>query len=111
MPQRQFRQLERHIRRHRDAAHVAHPVDERNHLAHRQVPPIVHDLVEPDLGDGDVPGLHGRRVALHGEELHVDRVRLVDGDHALVVVVQVLADDLEQPANRPLHVVRHALLA
>lgn len=65
-------------------------------LLHGQVPRVVDHVGEAQLGDGDVPALDLRRDRVVGEELHVDGVGVVNGDHALAVVVEVFPDDLQQ---------------
>jgi len=98
-----------------DALDAVNPVDEGDDLLHRQIPGYVHQQVELDGGDGDVPGSHERRRRVRGKEFEADRVRFVYyssippqprhrvkrtyRDHALRVVIQVLHYLLDKRVN------------
>lgn len=79
-----------------DLAHAVEAVDVRQDQQHGEVPVGVRQRVEPHGAEGHVVRPDGRRCRVGGEELDVQGVGFVDGDHAFAVVVQVLEQDLAQ---------------
>ncbi len=71
-------------------------VDPGEEAQHGEVPVLVDEVVEADGGEGDVVGVEGWRGRVGGEELDVEGVGGVDGDHGLGVVVEVLEEDLAE---------------
>ena len=80
----------------RDLPDAVDAVDPGQQAQHGEVPVVVDEVAEADGGEGHVVGVQGRGRRVGGEELDVERVGGVDGDHGFGVVVQVLEEDLAQ---------------
>ena len=76
--------------------HGPDAVDVWHDPLHCEVPVLVHQRLWPDGEDGDMPGLDGWRRVVGGEEFDVEGIQLVDGYHALAIIVQVFHEHLAQ---------------
>ena len=76
--------------------HAVDAVDVWEDEQHGEVPILVHERGEAYCAEGDMMREQGRRRRVGGEELDVERVVVVDGDHGFAVVVQVFEQDLAQ---------------
>lgn len=76
--------------------HAVDAVDVRKDEQHGEVPVLVHERGETYRTEGDMMREQGRRRRVGGEELDIQRVVVVDGDHRFAVVVQVFKQDLAQ---------------
>lgn len=82
-----------------DLLHRADAVDVGEDALHGQVPVLVHERLRPDSEEGHLPGFDGRWGRVGGEELDVEGVEVVDGDHAFAVVVQVFHQDFAETVD------------
>lgn len=89
------------IGRQSDLGHAVDAVNVREDEQEGQVPVLVDQRREPHSGKGDMVRQQGRRGRVGGEELDVERVGIVDGDHGFAVVVQVLEQDFAQGVDFP----------
>lgn len=79
-----------------DLRHAVDAVDVREDEQHGEVPVRVHQRRQPHRAERHMMREQRRRRRVGGEELDVERVVVIDGDHRFAVVVQVLEQDLAQ---------------
>ena len=82
-----------------DLRHAVDAVDVREDEQHGEVPILVHERREAYRAEGNMMREQGRRWRVGGEELDVQRVVVVDGDHTFAVIVQVFEQDLAQSVD------------
>ena len=84
------------VGKQRNLLNAVNAVNPGEDAQHGEVPVLVNKVVKPDGGKGHVVGVEGRGRRVGGEELNVEGVGGVNGDHGLGVVVQVLEEDLAE---------------
>ena len=87
MPDRLPHKLKVRISQQGNLLDAVYAVDPRQDAQHRQVPIFVNEVVETDGGEGHVVGVEGRGRGVGGEELNIEGVGGVDGDHGFGVIV------------------------
>ena len=76
-------------------------VNIRQDKEHGQIPAFVRQGVETHRTKRYVVRRHGRRGRISGEELDIQRIGVIYGNHAFTVVVQILQQNFTQGVDLP----------